>query len=46
MPTKVYCHPFNFETVAAIFISVVSRYSKLDICYRMRPLTVPPVENC
>ena len=28
MPAKVPCHPLNFGTVAAIFINVVSRYSK------------------
>ena len=33
MPTKVPCHPLNFGTVAATFINVVSRYSKLDMRY-------------
>ena len=42
MPTKVPYHPLNFGTVAAIFINVVSRYSKLDMCYQMRLLTAPP----
>ena len=42
MPTKVPCHPLNFGTVVAIFINVVARYSKLDMRYRMRPLTAPP----
>ena len=41
MPTKVPCHPLNFGTVAATFINMVSRYSKLDMRYQMRPLTVP-----
>ena len=42
MPTKVSCHPLNFGRVAAFFINMVSRYSKLDMCYPMRLLTVPP----
>ena len=42
LPTKVPCHLLNFGTVAAIFMNVVSRYSKLDIRYRMRPLPVSP----
>ena len=46
MPIKVPCHPLNFGTAFAIFINVVSRYSKLNMCYRMRPLTAPPAENC
>ena len=41
MPTKVTRHPLNFGTVAAIFINVVSRHSKLDMRDRMRPLTAP-----
>ena len=42
MPTKVPRHPLNFGLVAAIFINVVSRYSKLDMRYRMRLLIAPP----
>ena len=42
MLTKVPCHPLNFRTVAAIFIKVVSKYSKLDIFYRMTPLAASP----
>ena len=40
-PTKVPCHPLKFGTIAAIFINVVFRYSKMDMRYRMRPLTAP-----
>ena len=42
MPTKVPCHPLYFGMIAAIFIIVVSRRSKLDVHHRMIPLTVPP----
>ena len=42
MPDKVPYHPLNFGTVAAIFINLVSRYIKLVIHCRMRPLRVPP----
>ena len=42
MPIKVPCYPLNFTMVAAIFINVVSRYSKLDMRYQMRPLTASP----
>ena len=45
MPAKVPSHPLYLETVAAIFINMVSRYSKLDMFYRMRPFTVPPGEK-
>ena len=34
MPTKIPCHPLNFGTVDAIFINVVSKYSKLDMHYK------------
>ena len=42
MPTKVPCHPLNFGAAFANFINVESTHSKLDMRYRMRPLTAPP----
>ena len=42
MSTKVPHDALNFGKVDAIFINMVSRYSKLDMRYRMRPLTMPP----
>ena len=42
MLTKVPCHPLNFGTAFAIFINVVSRYSKLAMRYLIKPLTAPP----
>ena len=42
MATEVPCDFIKFETVPVILINAVSKYSKLDIQSRMRPLTAPP----